>query len=338
MKIAHLLPHSVTYPLKVHNARHEWALRLAMLQAHKGHDVTLYCNPSSCAPGVIIRGIDHATDNKAKNNEKLLTLALLEKHDIYHSHFDNAHYKLGHLTKNPIVYTQHWWPDQKTIELAASYGHGNIWAVPPTRYMYDYDMASGIKTYGHIYHGIDTNFFTPSTINKSGRLLSVSRISPEKNVEQSVEIAKKSGLGLDIIGKIADKNQQYWEKLSQFIDGSQIIYHGTKNQNMLIEYYSSAQALLFPSYAEEAFGLVAIEAQACGTPVIMWNRGSRSELVEEEKTGFLCNDMNDFTHAARLSQNLSATNCRNFALRFDIHTMAANYERLYAQLLINHRS
>lgn len=338
MKIAHLLPHSVTYPLKVYNARHEWALQLAILQARKGHDVTLYCNPSSRVPSIIIRGIDHATDNKAKNNEKLLRLALLEKHDIYHSHFDNAHYKLGHLTKTPIVYTQHWWPDQKTIELAANYGHDNIWAVPPTRYMYDYDMSSGIKTYGHIYHGIDTNFFMPSTMKKSGRLLSVSRISPEKNIEQSIEIAKRSGLGLDIIGKIADKNQLYWEKLSQFIDGSQIIYHGTKNQNMLIEYYSSAQALLFPSHTEEPFGLVAIEAQACGTPVIMWNRGSRSELVDEGKTGFLCNNMNDFTHAARLSQNLSATNCRNFALRFDIHTMAADYERLYAQLLINHRS
>lgn len=338
MKIAHLLPHSATYPLKIYNARHEWALQLALQQAKKGHRVTIYCNPSSNTPGVIIRGISHATDNRLQNNAKLVTLALSEEHDIYHSHFDNIHYQLGHLTKKPIVYTQHWWPGHQTVNSATNYHQNNVWAVPPTRYMYNYDIACGIKTRGHIYHGIDTDFFTPLRAKKNGRLLSVSRISPEKNIEQSIEIAKRSGLGLDIVGKIADKNQWYWEKILPSIDGAQIVYHGAKDKEELIEYFSSAQALLFPSYTNEAFGLVVIEAQACGTPVIMWNSGSRSELVKEGETGFLCNSMDDFVQAATLSQSLSPTDCRNFALGFGMDAMVAAYEELYAQLLASYRS
>ena len=333
MKIAHILPASVTYPLHVHNARHTWALQLAQLQANQGHEVTIYCNTKSQIPPIEVRGISHSTGHKKTDNIATFTLAFEHEHDIYHSHFDSLHYEVGHLTRKPVVFTQHWWLLEQTIALAKAYDRDNIWAVPPTQYMRDYDTSLGIQTKGHIYHGIDLSFFHPTPSAKSGRLLSVGRISPEKNVETSIAVAKKAGIGMDIIGKITPKNQDYWKTLEPHIDGTQIAYLGAKSQLELIDYYTKAQAVLFPSSAQESFGLVAIEAQACGTPIIMARGGSRGELVHEQQTGFLCDTLDDYVRAAHQSAQLDPVECRTFAQQFDIHTMAANYHQLYRSLI-----
>ena len=333
MKIAHILPASVTYPLRVHNARHSWALQLAQLQASQGHEVTIYCNPQSQAQPLSVRGITPLDADKKANNAALFKLALDSEHDIYHSHLDSLHYELGHLTRRPIVFTQHWWPLAQTVALANTYAGNNIWAVPPTQHMRDFDTEQGIQTKGHIYHGIDVSLFRPALVGKSGRLLSVGRVSPEKNIETSIATAKKAGIGLDIIGKITPKNKSYWSTLEPLIDGTQIAYLGPKTQQELLDYYTGAQAVLFPSEAQEAFGLVAIESQACGTPVIMASGGSRGELVREGKTGFLCSSPDDYVQAVAQSATVDPAECRAFAQQFDVHIMQDNYQRLYQNLI-----
>ena len=333
MKIAHILPHSVTYPLVVHNARHTWALELAQLQALSGHEVTIYCNPASRINAVASRGINTSTGNIKDNNLRTFQLALSQDHDIYHSHFDNLHYEVATDTRRPIVFTQHWWPGESTLELANTYGGVNVWAVPPTKYMQAYDIAHNIQTNGVIYHGIDLSLFKPTGEHKNGRLLSVGRVSPEKNLETSIRIAKQSNMGMDIIGKVADKNQEYWKTLLKDIDGTHIRYLGPKPRDELAHYYSVAQAVLFPSDINEPFGLVAIESQACGTPIIMARGGSRAELLQEGVTGYLCANDADYVAAARQSSNINSNSCKAFASIFDIHSMAANYETLYRKLL-----
>lgn len=332
MKIAHLLPYSALYPLKIYNARYSWALQLAQLQAQRGHQVTLYCHPEGQATSVEIRGINTPTEDGKTNNLATIKLALQDDHDIYHSHFDNLHYAIGQTTTKPIVFTQHWWPYEETTRLAQAYKGHNIWAVPPTRYMYTYDIEHGIQTRGHIYHGIDLSIFQPTADSKNGRLLSASRISPEKNLEVSIAIAKRSGLGLDIVGKVAPKKQDYWQSLLPHIDGEQIRYLGPMSQVELVKHYTAAQAVLFPSDPREPFGLVAIEAQACGAPIIMAAGGSRHELVRDRTTGFLCSSIDEYVQAAHESATLSPDVCRQFAQQFDINTMADNYQQLYENL------
>ena len=332
MNIAHVVPYSVKFPLKVHNGRYDWVLQLATLQAERGHTVTIYCNPESVVDTVHTTGISRATDNKELNNLETFRVALRNNHDIYHSHFDDLHYRVAHETTKQIVFTQHWWPKDSVIEFAASQPK-NIWAVPPTRFMYDFDIQAGIATKGFIYHGIDLKLFHVHHAQKNGRLLFVGRISPEKNIETALAVAKKSGIGLDIIGKIAEKNLSYWDTLQPYIDGTHIRYLGQKSPHELVEYYASAQAVIFPSGTKEAFGLVAVESQACGTPVIMRRGGSRGELVEEGKTGFLCETDNDFIEAARKASTLQASDCFTFAKRFDIQVMAEKYDTLYQDLV-----
>lgn len=332
MNIAHLLPYSVTYPLTLYNARHSWALQLAQLQAAQGHTVTLYCNPLSSVPGITVRGIPMSVGDKQANNRATLELAFSRDHDIYHSHYDNLHYDVGGLTKKPIVVTQHWWPSDATIALATTYQHNNIWSVPPTKYMYDFDIKHGIATKGYIPHGIDLSLFSCDSVQKNGRLLAVGRISPEKNIETSIAVAKQANMGLDIIGKVVEKNQPYWQELLPTIDGVQIRYLGIKSQPELVHYYAQAQAALFPSDPHEAFGLVAIEAQACGTPVIMSRGGSRNELIMEGATGFLCETVDDYVNAAHKSRAIDPEKCKEFAQAFDVTAMADKYQKLYASL------
>jgi len=333
VKIAHILPHSVRFPLLAHNGRYDWVLQLARLQAKNGHDVTIYCHPDSELDNIMTCGIPHASGNKDSNNIGTLRMAVRHNHDIYHSHFDNLHYTLSeHELSQPVLFTQHWWPTKTTLALAKKNLHKNIWAVPPTRYMYEFDKESHVKSKGFIHHGIDLGKFTLKPVQQSHRLLFVGRISPEKNLEVALSIAEKTGLGLDIIGKITEKNKDYWRSLQHRIDGIHTRYLGTKTHDELASHYSAATALLFPSDIHEAFGLTAIEAQACGTPVIMRRGGSRAELLEEKVTGFLFDTEDELIDAVQQAATIDGADCVRFSKKFDIQTMANAYDSLYEQL------
>lgn len=331
MNIAHILPYSTTYPLKSHNGRYEWVRQLAELQVKQGHTVTIYCNPASRIDGLTFKGISNAINDKKQNNIETFRLAFSENYDVYHSHFDDLHFEVAHETTKPVIFTQHWWPTERTIELA-SRNPGNVWAVPPTRFMYEFDVQSGIQSRGFIYHGINLDIFKPTNSPKGDRLLFVSRIAPEKNLDIAIAAAKKAGVGLDIVGKVSAKNEAYWEQLQQDIDGEQIVYLGSKNQKELVELYSSAKGVLCPLEPTEPFGLVAVEAQACGTPIIMKKGGSRSELLSENKTGFLCETEDEFVEAIRNLPTIRAEDCVAFAQSFDINTMTTRYDALYTEL------
>ena len=161
----------------------------------------------------------------------------------------------------------------------------------------------------------------------------VGRISPEKNLPIAIAAAQKAKLPLDVIGKVATKNEQYWQNILQTIDGKQICYLGEKSSTELLHYYNEARAVIFPSDINEPFGLVAIEAQACGTPIIMQRGGSRGELVSEDKTGYLCDSVDEFADAATKSSDIVPKDCVAFAQKFDVTNMAEAYTRLYCELL-----
>src|SRR5690606_19204108 len=109
-------------------------------------------------------------------------LSFAHDHDVYHSHFDDLHYEVAHETPKPIVFTQHWWPKERLLHLAKTIDAPNVWAVPPTQYMYNFDQSVGVQSKGFIYHGIDLTVFRRTDAKPSDRLLFVGRISPEKNL------------------------------------------------------------------------------------------------------------------------------------------------------------
>lgn len=339
LTVAHVVPYSVTFPLGQHNGRYDWVISLATRQARNGLGVVIYSNPASFMkiPGITWRSVTGSFADApiaSTANLGILRQAFSDTDiDVYHSHFDNLHYAAASATTRPIIFTQHWWPGEETIASASEFKSPNVWAVPPTRFMYEFDIAHNIRTRGYIYHGIDLSIFHRTDDVKSDRLLFVGRISPEKNLPTAIAAAKKAGLGLDIIGKVAPKNKPYWDQLSDLIDGTQIKYLGSKPVSELVIYYNRAAAVIFPSDIHEPFGLVAIEAQACGTPVLMTRGGSRGELLADGVGGYLCDSVDDFAAAAEDARALSPDDCVAFASGFNINNMVDKYTQLYQQLV-----
>lgn len=334
MNIAHLLPYTAEFPLKKHNGRYDWALRLAKIQASQGHDVTIYSAPQSTGDGIVWRSIPQNLGDKTHNNTALITEAFQhQEHDIFHSHFDYLHYLVADLTIKPIVFTQHWFPSQIVADAGYANLSGNVVAIPVTNFMKIEDQRLGIKIADRIYHGIDLSLFKPSQDGHSDRLLFVGRITPNKGVREAIHIAKLAGEKLDIVGKINNVDSKYWNDLLPLVDGDQIRYLGPKSQAEVAEMLSHAKAFLFPSQAMEAFGQVTIEAQACDTPVIISNLGASNELVQNDITGFVVSTIAEFVEALDRLDTIQPNACRKFAEQFDLQIMVNKYTSLYESLI-----
>jgi glycosyltransferase involved in cell wall biosynthesis len=335
MNIAHILSSTVSFPLKTHHGRYQSALRLARAQAAQGHNVTVYAAPGSGKgmSEVQWEGSPYLFGDTATNDFALIKTALSAgEHDIYHSHLDFKHYFLADSTAKPIVFTQHWFPSE-TIAHAAQFNKtGNALAVPVTNYMHQTDRELGIPSSDTIYHGIDLEQFSFSGAQRSDRFVFVGRIAPHKGVRRAVMLAKQAGIKLDIIGKINDSDQKYWETILPHVDGEQIRYLGQKAHQEVAEAFSSARAFLFPLEGIEAFGQVTIEAQACGTPVIIGDLGASNELVQHGKTGFVAKTDAEFIEAIRNIGSIKPTDCRAFAEKFNVQNMLAGYDALYKKL------
>jgi glycosyltransferase involved in cell wall biosynthesis len=336
MNIAHLLPGSASFPLKQHNGRYEWTLRLAQLQATQGHNVTIYCGPSqpTAAPNLQFRSLTAPSGSHASDNLALWQLAFQQTDtDIFHSHFDSLHYAVAKQTTKPIVYTQHWFPHTLIARAARDVGYpSNVHAVPVTHYMAAEDKRLGIPSTLPIYHGIDLKLFAYSAAPRNNRLIFVGRIAPHKGVREAILYAKQADENLDIIGKIAPADRAYWEKLTDEVNGTDICYLGAKPQTEVAAYLQQAKALLFPNQEIEAFGQTIVEAQACGTPVIASNLGANQELIDVDKTGFVATTPREFIAAMRNVSSLSPHQCRINAEKFDVTVMAERYQALYATL------
>jgi len=337
MKIAHLLPHSAQFPLENYSGRYEWVPRLAELQIAQGHEVVIFAGPGSTLEGSRIVWQSTADGgvykNKTMNNVALVETAFqVKSFDIYHSHFDYIHFFLGDLTEKPLIYTQHWRPSVETAKASRFNAQRNVLAVPPTNFMYQQNKELGVPSAETIYHGIDLELFSPKDVPLSDRLLFVGRVTPDKGVEEAIKIARDLNQKLDIVGRVKEKDAGYWQQLAPLVDGEQIRYLGPKTQAELAVIFSQAKALVFPTKEPEAFGLVTVEAQACGTPVVISDIGPSKELVDHGKSGFVVKTLDEFTAAIRNIDSIDRKYCRQFAQKFDIREMANHYDRLYSQL------
>jgi glycosyltransferase involved in cell wall biosynthesis len=336
MNIAHLLPYTAHFPLKKHNGRYEWALRLAEIQAGRGHDVSIYAAPGSAGGNnkILWKSMSHDFRNKKLNNIALIKTALQDgSHDIYHSHFDYLHYFTADSSAKPIVSTQHWFPGADDAAAVGFNLKRNVSVVPPTHYMAREDKRLGIPAAETIHHGIDLGLFKPGSEPAGDRLIFVGRISPNKGALEAVNIARAAKQPLDIVGKINQTDKPYWQQIEPLVDGEQIRYLGPKTQTEVVGLFQTAKAFVFPSQAQEAFGQVTIEAQACGTPVIISDVGASRELVDHGKSGFVAKSEADYIEAINNIGKIDRGDCRRFAEQFDLRAMVESYEELYLKLI-----
>jgi glycosyltransferase involved in cell wall biosynthesis len=164
-------------------------------------------------------------------------------------------------------------------------------------------------------------------------ILMVGSISPHKNQEGAIRIAKKLGLNLVLAGKIGDK--EYYKKIQKDMDGRQIEWVGELGFEAKHRLYQKAKAFIFPILWEEPFGLVMIEAMACGTPVVAFANGAIPEVVKDGLTGFVIPENDEYRMAEALKNigKIKRENCRKYVEEnFSVGKMVNGYETLLNQL------
>jgi glycosyltransferase involved in cell wall biosynthesis len=186
-----------------------------------------------------------------------------------------------------------------------------------------------------IYHGLPRHLFTFSG-HTQGYLAFLGRMSPEKGVDRAIEISLQTGLPLKIAGKIYPEERNYFDTTIAPLlraAGPEIEFIGELGQCDKNEFLGKAKALLFPIDWPEPFGLVMIEALACGTPVIAWRRGSIPEVLADGVTGYIVESVSEAVSAVGRLDQLNRCECRRvFEERFTDERMARDYLRVYERL------
>jgi glycosyltransferase involved in cell wall biosynthesis len=187
---------------------------------------------------------------------------------------------------------------------------------------------------GNVYHGLPADLFALNQ-KPEGYLAFLGRISPEKRVDRAIEIAKGAGRRLKIAAKIDESEKDYFDlEIKHLLDDPLIEFVGEIGEHEKQEFLGNAAALVFPIDWPEPFGLVLLEAMACGTPVVAYPFGSVPELVDHGKSGFLAEDIPAAVSLVKKIDEIDRAGCRQvFEDRFTAARMAADYVTCYTQVI-----
>lgn len=250
-----------------------------------------------------------------------------DKFDLIHNHYDFLPLSYSRLVKTPLLTTIHGFSSPRIIPVYQRYN-------PFCHYIsISYaDRNPGLHYLANVYHGLDLSKFTFQS--KAGEyLLYLGRIHPDKGTAEAIEIARQSGMKLFIAGIIQD--QDYYERLiAPHLKEDQIVYLGSVGPEARDRLLGGAYTLLHPISFAEPFGLSVVEAQACGTPVIAFRRGSMPEVIQDGKSGFLVEDTAGALQKLDQISRLNRTDCRQWVEDvFSQERMVDEYIKVYQKIL-----
>ncbi|HEX9904675.1 MAG TPA: glycosyltransferase family 4 protein [Propylenella sp.] len=339
MKIAQIAPLCERVPPKFYGGTERIVSFLTEALVAEGHDVTLFASGDSLTAAELVPCSDSALRLNSLVKDLLpYHVAMLERvrqradeFDVLHFHIDILHFPVirdfaqrtlttlhGRLDLPDLLPFYAMFPD---IPLA-SISRAQRLPMPPVNWV------------GNIGHGLPRQLL-PFSPQPSGYLAFLGRISPEKRPDLAIDIALRSGLPLKIAAKVDAADRHYWETVIEPLVArhASVEYIGEIGENEKAGFLGGALALLFPIDWPEPFGLVMIEAMACGTPVIAFRRGSVPEVIEDGVTGFVVGSVEDAVAAV---ESLAACDRagvrRRFEERFTAERMAADYVSIYHRL------
>lgn len=305
----------------------------------QGHDVTLFATADSTTSARLIPFAERGLRLDARCKDPVARhLFMLEEVARQVDCFDVIHFHTGYL-HFPLVRRQQF-PNLTTLHGRLDYPE----FVALHREFGDIPMVSisnaqrtplpGIDWQGTVYHGL------PRTLYRQGRgdgryLAFVGRFSPEKGAHEAIQVARRSGMLLRIAAKVESIDQEYFDTVARpMLDDPLVEWVGELGDAEKQDFLGNAAALLFPIRWPEPFGIVMIEAMACGTPVIAFPHGSVPEVLEDGHTGFIVDDIEGALAALDRLDTFDRTACRQvFEERFTATRMADDYVRIYTALL-----
>lgn len=252
--------------------------------------------------------------------------------DILHFHIDGMHYPFLKYIDTPSITTIHDRMDHP--RLVPFYKRYSPPLVSISRSQRTPLPFANWK--GTVHHGLPKNLYQLNEKPK-GYAAFLGRVSPEKGLPRAIEIAERMKVPLKIAAKIDPHHDQFYfeTEIKSLLEQSQFCeFVGEINDSQKNEFLGNANVLLFPIDWPEPFGLVMIEAMACGTPVLAYGHGSVPEVMENGVTGFIVHDMDEAIQKMDRIPSLSRRKCREvFERRFTAETMARNYVEIYSQII-----
>lgn len=303
-----------------------------------GHDVTLFASGDSQTTATLVPSCGRAlrTDPECRDPlaphvfqlEQVASLA--PGFDVIHFHTGYLHLPVARRLKTPHVTTLHGrldLPDLRSI--FGTFGDTPFVSISDAQRA----PYPDINWKASIHHGLPVPLFVRG--GGSGEyLLFLGRIAPEKGPARAIEIARRAERQLLIAAKVDRVDEEYYAReIEPLIDGRDIVYVGEVDDRRKQELLSEAWAFLFPIDWPEPFGIVLIEAMACGTPIVAWPHGSVPEIVEDGRTGFLVRSVDEAVSALERVGRLSREDIRRaFEERFTVEHMCERYLSVYASL------
>jgi glycosyltransferase involved in cell wall biosynthesis len=338
MRIAQISPLTEAVPPKLYGGTERVISWLTEELVALGHDVTLFASGDSCTSAKLEAVWPRAIRLDGSIRDPMgLHMTMLEQvrrradeFDFLHFHLDYYPFSLFSRHTTPFLTTLHGRLDLPELQPVfntfsslpvISISNAQRRPVP---------QAGWVRT---VYHGLPADLLGPQAATPT-YLAFLGRISPEKRVDRAIRIAERCGLPIKIAAKVDKVDQDYFdEQIKPLMSLPFVDYIGEIADGQKSEFLSGAIALLAPIDWPEPFGLVMIEAMACGAPVIAFNRGSVPEVVDEGVTGFVVEDETSAVAAVSQLANVSREGVRQrFEERFTARRMATDYLQVYREL------
>ena len=339
MKIAQVAPLFESVPPQGYGGTERVVSYLTEELVRQGHQVTLFASGDSVTQAHLVAACPRALRLDEQCVDQLAHCMVLLEHvfrqaptfDLLHFHIDYLHFPLSARQRVPHVTTLHGRLDiPDLVPVYQTFPSMPVVSISDAQRL----PLPGLQWQGTVYHGLPEDLYTFQDTPGS-YLAFLGRISPEKGIEQAIAIARQAGMPLKIVAKIDQVDREYFQAVVQpLLDDPLVEYLGEMGERDKNAFLGQAYALLFPIDWPEPFGLVMIEALACGTPVIAYGRGSVPEVVEDGVTGWIVAGRDDAIQAIAQVSTLSRRRCRQtFEERFSATQMTQNYLRIYQQLL-----
>ena len=327
-RVAVLSPVAWRTPPRQYGAWETVASNIAEGLVARGWNVTLFATRDSVTHAhlhaVVDRGYEEDPAIDPKVAEYLHISEAFEhagEFDLIHCHYDFMALAFTRLVRTPVLTTIHGFSSPKIMPVYAKYRDGYFVSIS------DSDRAPGLNYVATVYNGIDLSLY-PLQERGGDHLIFLGRIHPDKGVHLAIEVARRSGLPLLIAGIIQDRTY-FREQVEPRLDRT-IRYIGPVDVPGKNALFAQARALLHLNTIPERFGLVLAEANAAGVPVIAMDLGSCREVIADEQTGFLVNDVDEAVRSLGRLGEIDRAACRRRVQEFfSIETMVAAYERVY---------
>ncbi|BBE08701.1 group 1 glycosyl transferase [Mycoavidus cysteinexigens] len=344
MRIAQIAPLHEAVPPKLYGGTERVVSYLTEALVELGQEVTLFASGDSITAAQLEAVWPQALRLDPKIRDALAPHMLMleqvreraQEFDILHFHLDYYPFSLFSRQNTPFLTTLHGRLDLPELQPVFNmFPQAQVVSISDSQRA-PLPQANWLST---IYHGLPEKMLMPRPDIKPGYLAFLGRISPEKRVDTAISIAAKCGLPIKIAAKIDKADQAYYdEQIAPLMSQPHVEYIGEISEGEKAEFLSGAHALLFPIDWPEPFGLVMIEAMACGTPVIAFKRGSVPEVIEHGVTGFVVNNETEAVTALNRLHTLSRDTVRKqFEERFTSQRMAEGYLAAYERLLHQQR-